>query len=546
MPRALVLGADTAGLAGASNDASDISTWLTECGFVVDLRVGDAATRDGMLDGMRALAHDIDRDDTAVIYYSGHGGVLEAIDLSPARLGYLVPTDHEPGGRFRGILELEWSGLIAALTARTRNVAVIHDCCHAAHTVRGARSPRERVRALAPTRIRASELEAFMDMRCGGVVHPLGNPDVVRLTATSGHGLAWEHPNPRGRVQGLFTSMFLSETIVLRERPVTWAELGRRVRDRVLRANGRQRPEFEGPTHRRVFSLDTDDVPSIPVRSAGRRFVLAAGSVHGVERGDTFRATNSPGRTVVVTRPGLFESVVRIDTAPVDARTFEAVAAARATRYPIFVDVSDETVRSAIVTAIDVAPRLCVGDADTAIAQVRTEQHGLVVVDAHGPTYALLGHDADGMAHLVTHLSRLAGARALRRIAREFERSQELALAVERVGAASTWLDDDAEIRPTDRLCVHLTNHTRRLLWCTYSPSGSAPGSRRSAPYRPGSRSNRARPRSSVPSRASAASALCSPARPIAIGMLRDLLSWLPSRRRRLSIWPAQAPPISA
>ena len=46
MSRALVIGAETQGLAGVDNDARDVAAWLTGCGFVVDLRVGHMATRD--------------------------------------------------------------------------------------------------------------------------------------------------------------------------------------------------------------------------------------------------------------------------------------------------------------------------------------------------------------------------------------------------------------------------------------------------------------------------------------------------------------------
>src|SRR5215468_8517194 len=121
MARALIIGAETAGLVGANHDAREVAAWLTSSGFTVDLRVDRTATRDAMLDGMRALIADARAGDPAVVYYAGHGGLLQVEEPAPSRLGYLVPTDHDACGPFRGITELEWSALVAALTARTRN-----------------------------------------------------------------------------------------------------------------------------------------------------------------------------------------------------------------------------------------------------------------------------------------------------------------------------------------------------------------------------------------------------------------------------------------
>lgn len=335
MSRALVIGAETAGLTGVDNDARDVAAWLMGCGFDVDLRIGGAATRDSILDGLRALAVDVCEDTAAVVYYGGHGGVLEVQDAQRSRLGYLVPTDHEVGGRFRSITELEWSASIAALTARTRNVAVIHDCCHAAQTVRGAPPRLGRVRALRPVPVSADDVRAIVRAvgGDGGIAHPLGNPDAVRLTASGARGLAWERAGAGGRVQGVFTSSLIAEVSALEGGPgtVSWAEIGGRVRERVLRATGRQRPEIEGPARRRMFGVDVIDVPAkISVRPHGRRFVMAAGRVHGVERGDVFRSVSSARQAVVVTQVGPFESIVRAARERGVAGGFEVVAAAGA------------------------------------------------------------------------------------------------------------------------------------------------------------------------------------------------------------------------
>jgi hypothetical protein len=466
VPRALVIGAETGGLAGVNHDAMDIAACLTDLGFVVDLRIGRAATRDAILDGARALVADARADDPTIIYYSGHGGMLEVADAPAASLGYLAPTDHDLGGPFRGIMEPEWSILVTWLTARTRNVVVIHDCCHAAQTVRGVHPSHGRVRALASIRVCASDVRAAVEACGGAVEYPLGNPDVVRLAATSGRGLAWERADQSGRVRGVFTTALLSEMDALRERAVSWAEFGRCVRDRVLRTIGRQRPEIEGPINRRVFGLDSLDLPPrISVRPEGRRFVLAVGRIHGVECGDIFQSTGPGAQTALVVQPGLFESIVRVEMAVGAQRTFQAAAVARTTRYGIALEVSDEHMRAAIADAIADTPRLRVGGPGDAIARIRIEHDRLLLLDDHGALGPGFASDAAGFSQMVLQLSQLAATRALQHVIEEFEDPGQLVMTVEHVGSATSWLADEAEISPADRLCLHVMNKTQRTLW---------------------------------------------------------------------------------
>jgi len=462
--RALVIGAQTSGLAGVENDACDVAAWLAKHGLEVDLRIGRAATRDSMLDGLRALAAQIHDDEAAVVYYAGHGGLLEVPGEPLGRLGFLVPTDYEPRAPFRGITETTWSALIAALTTRTRNVAVIHDCCHAARTVRSG-DPQTRIRALGVARVGSIEIG-----NVGGVVrdvaaYSLGNPDAVRWSAASGDGPAWERADPSGRVRGVFTSILLSEADSIREQVLSWAEWGRRVRARVLQATG-QRPEIEGATNRRVFGVDTVERPiRISVRPEGLRFVLAAGSVHGIERDDMLRSATAPLPTAVVTRTGLFESELRIEHDSERVRAFDAIVARRATRYSIGVHIDDLRVRAETAAAIDAAPRLCVGPPASATARVHLERERLWLFAGDEPLCLPLPADRDGIAGAVVQLSRLAAVWALQRTAAQLAGTGRLAMTVERVGGAPGELADGATISLGDRLCICLTNHTQRTLW---------------------------------------------------------------------------------
>src|SRR5882672_12578447 len=140
---ALVVGSKTAGLEGPIGDAERMAAALREVGFTIDLRTkADEASRDGILEGYERLIRNVEPEDSAVFYYSGHGARVRPSDDRagsetsgvPRALQALVPTDFErsTADQFLGILDVELSVLLARLTARTRNATVILDCCHAA------------------------------------------------------------------------------------------------------------------------------------------------------------------------------------------------------------------------------------------------------------------------------------------------------------------------------------------------------------------------------------------------------------------------------
>jgi hypothetical protein len=194
-----------------------------------------------------------------------------------------------------------------------------------------------------------------------------------------------------------------------------------------------------------------------------------------VEPGDVFRSTHPPHQIAVVTRVGALESEVRVERQPGAAPAFEAVVALPATREGIAIDTDDADLGQALANIIECAPRLCVGDATSASASVRVERGNLVVFDHHGLVCAPVGTDASGLSQAAAVLSQLAKARALQRLAGRSTAPGDLAMIVERAGAASNRLADDAELGPEDRLCVHLTNHTRRTLWLHVFAIGHRP-----------------------------------------------------------------------
>lgn len=106
----------------------------------VNLRVDRDATRDGILAGYDRLADLSQPGDAAVVYYSGHGFHAVAPGTRHGSWQCIVPTDLHEGAvhDWRGITAWELSIKQAQLTAKTKNVTVILDCCHSAQMSRDA------------------------------------------------------------------------------------------------------------------------------------------------------------------------------------------------------------------------------------------------------------------------------------------------------------------------------------------------------------------------------------------------------------------------
>ncbi|WP_298983115.1 caspase family protein [Caldilinea sp.] len=321
--RALVLGSQILGLTGVHNDVEAMKMILGRYGFAVDRRIGSDASRDGILDGYRRLIADSRADDAAVVYYSGHG----AFAVNPTRrpnqpkhLQCIVPTDWGAGGGFRGILHVELSALMAELTARTKNVTVILDCCHAAQMSRAAEPSALTPRAL--PRAWADGVDEFLAQHSLDLsqVHVESNPDAVRLAATQADRSAYEALLPRnGELirMGLLTRALQLALEECGDAPLAWRTLALRVRELVMNQAMEQRPEVEGPADRLLFST-----------------VLAPRSDAVVFFYDDGRPSLRAGR-LLGARPGAV-----FDVLPLGATDLEAGSAAEATVVEIMGNVS--------------------------------------------------------------------------------------------------------------------------------------------------------------------------------------------------------------
>jgi hypothetical protein len=285
---ALVIGSQTHGLTGVVGDAQRVAEALGALGFDVVRRLDAEATREGILQGYRRLIEVCTPDDAAFVYYAGHG----AWSAEPgAGLQFIVPVDFERSTEadFRGITSLELSGLLDALTERTRNVTVVLDCCFAARMFRAVdRVPRALPEVPLPVvRAHLTRLQAGGAMLGGA--HVESNPHAVRLVASALDEPAYEYTNARGVRTGLLTDVFLEVLDEARGLQVTWGQFGRRVRERVLARCPQQRPELEGPGRRLLFQLEEleHDV-ALAYYPERNHHWLRGGRLHRVHLGDEY------------------------------------------------------------------------------------------------------------------------------------------------------------------------------------------------------------------------------------------------------------------
>ncbi len=114
------------------NDARDISALLESpehCGYSpghVDMLLDDQATASGIREGLHRLAKSAKKEDTVVVFFSGHGARLER---GKEEGSYLVPFDCDPDRlRETAIHADEFTTLLKAI--KSERLVVLVDACH--------------------------------------------------------------------------------------------------------------------------------------------------------------------------------------------------------------------------------------------------------------------------------------------------------------------------------------------------------------------------------------------------------------------------------
>ncbi len=259
--RALVVGSQVGELTGVATDAREIAKRLDARGFRISARTGADASRAGILQGLRELVEASRADDAVVFHYSGHGGYFvnpQPRAGQPSVLQCLIGTDWSTSQEFAGVTDAELSRLLGELTAKTKNVTVVLDCCHSSRMMRQAQADR-RLRML--SRSWDERLDAFLR------AHPAGNsarigadPHAVRIAASEQDRSAFESLHlVDGRLQsmGNLTHALVEALDELGDTPLSWRALFGRVREKVMEREPGQRPELGGPSDRVLFTLQS-------------------------------------------------------------------------------------------------------------------------------------------------------------------------------------------------------------------------------------------------------------------------------------------------
>ncbi|HEU4732777.1 MAG TPA: caspase family protein [Kofleriaceae bacterium] len=479
---ALVVGSQIEGLTGVVHDTHRMRDLLCARGFDVDLRLDGSATRSGILDGYDALISRARAGDAAVIYYSGHG--LCSQNSDPAdRLRVvqsIAPTDLRAGHDrdFRGITAWELAIKLAQLTAKTRNVTVILDCCHAARMTRDARAPDLVVRALPnPVRMGFRAHLAALEQRYGKVaLDPVGNPDAVRVVACGQREPAFEYTNRAGRRSGVFTDALLEILQNVGDAPISWAAIGDAIRERVTPRFVQQRPDVEGPSERRVFSLAVDSGRgSHAVAPCGEAFRVHAGWLTGASPGDVHRVmplgcVRPDDRRAIATLE-LVEVGPMTSTATVQrwhaghaALREDAVAipvATRAPRHPVGV-VAPAAERAVIAQALEAEPTLRPAEppGEPALATLRLTGDRLTIEDPAGPLGPPLRHPGE-LVEAIRILANLGVAQRLRERVGAFgldPATLEIGWGTVCAGARQPMPDHGAAVGLHERIYVRVAN----------------------------------------------------------------------------------------
>lgn len=235
----VLLGCATHGLTGVAADLRYMQAILEAYGISPKaIETHPTATAAAIRDAFERLIARVGEGDGVLVFYSGHG--LRLIDETTGAIAFaIVPVAHDGTDDFPYILREELTAYFWRLTAKTRNVTWVADCCHAA----GVYRTDLRARAL-PTRSLAfaARRDAIRERLPPDRRDAEHNPDVVRVCACADTHEAFE--DERG---GLLTRSLARSLADIGHAPIAVEDLGRVL---VRRLGERQQPVVAGPVDR--------------------------------------------------------------------------------------------------------------------------------------------------------------------------------------------------------------------------------------------------------------------------------------------------------
>ncbi|KAI9927509.1 hypothetical protein ASPWEDRAFT_44856 [Aspergillus wentii DTO 134E9] len=297
--RALMIAAPFEGLRGPIRDAERMEAVLRKQDFEITTCYGADATRSGILNAWQNLISTISTGDAVVIYYSGHGGLVQSKDGEsssgkPWQYQFLVPVDYDQttDDDFRGILDVEISHMLQDTTDKTRNVTIILDCCHSGRMFRApGMGQKAHAKNLEETQYHqvAKYLTTLREAgHFHGEVSLTGNPYAVRVVAAATSETAWEYMDSNGQWGGAYTEALARAIEETAGHELSWRTTLMRVSQLVNVKFPTQHPQAEGPETRIPFSMQHAMAGAFHLRVVNNAAILEAGSVLGVRKGNVY------------------------------------------------------------------------------------------------------------------------------------------------------------------------------------------------------------------------------------------------------------------
>ncbi|KAK7446454.1 hypothetical protein CaCOL14_010863 [Colletotrichum acutatum] len=315
--RALLIASPFGGLRGPLNDVETMATVLQQQNFEITRCCGDGATRVGILTAWERIIKVSCHEDVVVIYYAGHGGIVEDNsassgideDNSPSqhswRYQFLVPVDFMPPDSdelnadysFNGILDVEVEHLLRLTTNRTQNVITIFDCCHSGRMARDPSHAGAVPRNLPNVQYAAvseqvNGLRETAKLSADDNLHSEGNLSAVRIAAAGATETAWEDGDGDQRAGAMTRELARALKDAWESdnggNQVSWQKIMMRVREQVNIRFPQQNPFVEGPLRRMLFSVEESETNGFVLAPEGSLGTLKAGRVSGVREGNVY------------------------------------------------------------------------------------------------------------------------------------------------------------------------------------------------------------------------------------------------------------------
>lgn len=293
----------------------------------------EAATRDGILEAMEALAERIGRDDIVVMQYSGHGSQMtDREGDEPDGLDETLVTydSARAPGENRDITDDEIYAWLQRVTAQTPYVTLIFDCCHSGTLARDAFGAKARsippdtrpIDELPPSPVTGPTTRSAAASKGPSGWLPLGQRYVL-LAGCRDDECSYEYRDPEADVPHGALSFFLGQALANARSGTTYRDVFEAARGPVRANSSKQTLQIEGALDRELFGVrDIEPMRFVSVRSrTGDAVELAAGAAHGLTVGSEWAIYPTDAKTddealcvgrVAVTGVGAISSTARI------------------------------------------------------------------------------------------------------------------------------------------------------------------------------------------------------------------------------------------